>query len=1416
MKRQSKSKALVAFLLVLAMLISFTACAPQENTKTTEPVEEITKTAFSWTSPYGQEKTVVEFSGFNYSGKAGGRAGAQMPENFLKALVPGAVVEITFTSETGKIWMVFPNAETGWVSTENAKSWYADGKCYVPYAHLEELLGNDPTTWGGMLQCCSDGAWEVTSLRVGTGIALPEKSAAVEVMLVDESGETPYAVDAIQGGAWAQSGFVLTGEMKRYLKPGAIIEFYFECGSRVWITMPDAKAGWMRLSDIAYTYGNGVGYVTYESIAAVLGEDVNDWGSRMQFESDSSFKVTSVRMGTGVTMDALEQMVVELSAAIGTELLRVPLVKGVSGEKAGIALTEQICSYLVPGAAIEITYSKAGSKLWVASEDDVLKNLEYTYLGNRVYVSFDELASQLGTDVTAWGSKLLFTSNGRYEISKLRIGVGVNIPKKPEHVLATLYTGGEKTNELEIKLTDYIPDYIPGELVEIIVSAQYHEEFKAGLTLEGLTQWEHPEMEVTQKDGQYSGTMIWTGATVRDVLWFQALNSSTLYVTGLSVRRVGKAPEPMTAPEGTLYSLEFGNKEKEEISIYLPDWIENYVLGEEICVRITGVFNRPFSGGLSVETADGWPYLPVELTNKDGVFTGTLTWTGKSIRSDGYIWFYIWSGCMHVTELSVERTGEPPVIVPYEPPADAVAILTPNAGNKENELEIKLPAYYPAYSAGEKIKLTVKAEYNKAFRGLLAESSWTWPSFEGKDTDGDGIYTATFEWIGQNAGDTVWVHLDYGACMVITAVTVEPVEGGDPEETQPEETQPGTTLPDGYEPPADTVTTLIYGDSAREGIDIYLPDHIDGYVVGEEIRVTITGVYNAPFSGGLSVETAEGWPYLEMTVTESNGIYNGSFTWTGSSIRSDGYMWFYIWSGCMHVTEVTVERVGEPPEAEPTVPEETQPEETKPENTVLAELNPEMREFNIKITDYLPDYIAGEEITVVVQTRYDAAYSVSLSVCSVDPANPWPWICVDGTDSDSDGVYTGTLEWTGICAYGDMNVVEQSGSLQVTDIAIARTDLPSATEPTGPEETQPEDTVLAELTPENREFNIKITDYLPDYVAGEEITVTVQTRYDAAYSVSLSVCSVDSANPWPWICVDGADSNGDGVYTGTLEWTGICAYGDMNVVEQSGSLQVTDIAITRNVQPEQEGPIAVLKPDTGNQEHELAIFVTNYYADFTLGEEIHVVIEAQADGPFKARLAESSWSWPTLEGADPDADGVYTGTLEWTGRQNDPFMWLQLMEGEQMKVMRITISSTSAPPATEEVPLATLQAGAANKGNELTVRPAEHIANFKAKDNISVEIRMAYTAAFTGHLSIESNGWPWTPFEGTDTDGDGIYECTLIFTGPCDRTEFWLIADSGTLNVLEVKVEAGSAIKHIAVMRCLPAQKPKKESLKIW
>jgi len=90
-----------------------------------------------------------------------------MPENIVAALVPGAVINISYESETGNIWIVMPDAAAGWSRVQQQTA-ATDGKtAQITYEQIAAVCGDDASTWGARMQFESDGAWKVYAVTVG-------------------------------------------------------------------------------------------------------------------------------------------------------------------------------------------------------------------------------------------------------------------------------------------------------------------------------------------------------------------------------------------------------------------------------------------------------------------------------------------------------------------------------------------------------------------------------------------------------------------------------------------------------------------------------------------------------------------------------------------------------------------------------------------------------------------------------------------------------------------------------------------------------------------------------------------------------------------------------------------------------------------------------------------------------------------------------------------------------------------------------------------------------------------------------------------------------------------------------------------------------------------------------------------------
>ncbi|MBN1777793.1 MAG: hypothetical protein JW811_06680 [Clostridiales bacterium] len=234
----------------------------------------------------------VEFEGFQKSAGAWSQDGLEMPQAIIDALVPGSVVEISYASETGDMWIVMPDSAAGWMRVGNDGSAICvDGKCYITYEMIEALCGADTSTWGARMQCEASGAWEVYSVRVGTKGEMAPLSNLVS-----------FAGFETSAGAWSQDGLEMPQEIIDALVPGSVVTINFasEDGT-MWIVMPDSAAGWMRVGGCGNgnaAVKDGISQIPYELIEQYCGADKTTWGARMQCEASSAWEVYSVAVGT--------------------------------------------------------------------------------------------------------------------------------------------------------------------------------------------------------------------------------------------------------------------------------------------------------------------------------------------------------------------------------------------------------------------------------------------------------------------------------------------------------------------------------------------------------------------------------------------------------------------------------------------------------------------------------------------------------------------------------------------------------------------------------------------------------------------------------------------------------------------------------------------------------------------------------------------------------------------------------------------------------------------------------------------------------------------------------------------------------------------------------------------------------------
>lgn len=351
----------------------------------------------------------VELPGMGVEGGAWSQNGVEMSPEFLAALVPGSVVEISYESEDGDIWVVMPWSAAGWIRVAQGQATKNNSKnvAQITYEQFAALLGEDTSTWGAMFQCEGSSAWKVYSVKVGT----PTAKIAL-------SGKVEFPGFACEGGAWGQNGFEMPQEIIDALVPGTALEISFESDSGdMWIVLPDAAAGWSRVLMMAAPVQNGCAYITYEDIVAVVGEDKTQWGARLQCEASGNWKVYAVNVGKVNKLVGVSEAVDFAGFAC----------EGGAWSQNGFEMPEEIKAALKPGAVVTISYESESGDIWLVMPWANAGWIRVEMMtadcdGTTAQITFEEIAAACGSeDVSTWGAMMQCEASGAWKVYSVNV-----------------------------------------------------------------------------------------------------------------------------------------------------------------------------------------------------------------------------------------------------------------------------------------------------------------------------------------------------------------------------------------------------------------------------------------------------------------------------------------------------------------------------------------------------------------------------------------------------------------------------------------------------------------------------------------------------------------------------------------------------------------------------------------------------------------------------------------------------------------------------------------------------------------------------------------------------------------------------------------------------------------------------------
>ena len=382
-------------------------------------------------------KDIVEFEGFATSGDGWSQQGFDMPQEFIDALVPGSVIEISYTSETGDMWLLMNGAEAGWFrcgATADpcgpTPSYYNNSKniAQITYDQLVATYGEDVSTWGTSMQCESSGAWEVYSVKVG--------QASPTYSLVS-SQTVEFEGFATSGEGWSQQGFDMPQEFIDALVPGSAIEISYTSESGdMWLLMNGAEAGWIRCGATAdpcgptpsfYNSAKDTCWITYDMLAETYGDDVSTWGTSMQCESSGAWEVYSVKVGPASELPMVNNLVEFEGFA----------TSGEGWSQQGFDMPQEFIDALVPGSVIQINYTSESGDMWLlmngaeagwircgATTDPCGPTPSiYNSTKDTCWITYDMLAETYGDDVSTWGTSMQCESSGAWEVYSVSAGI---------------------------------------------------------------------------------------------------------------------------------------------------------------------------------------------------------------------------------------------------------------------------------------------------------------------------------------------------------------------------------------------------------------------------------------------------------------------------------------------------------------------------------------------------------------------------------------------------------------------------------------------------------------------------------------------------------------------------------------------------------------------------------------------------------------------------------------------------------------------------------------------------------------------------------------------------------------------------------------------------------------------------------
>ena len=225
-------------------------------------------------------------------------------------------------------------------------------------------------------------------------------------------------------GAWAQDGLEMPQEIIDALVPGSVVEVeYASADGSMWIVMPWATAGWMRVGQgtAAINNSKNIAQIPYEMIEALCGEDKSTWGAMLQCESASDWEVFSVRVGQRANRIVLKNAVEFPGFTKSAD----------AWAQDGLEMPQEIIDALVPGSVVTISYESEDGNMWLvmpwatAGWMRVGNDGADVADGKIAQVTYEQIEALCGEDKSTWGAMMQCESSSAWNVYAVAVGQAI-------------------------------------------------------------------------------------------------------------------------------------------------------------------------------------------------------------------------------------------------------------------------------------------------------------------------------------------------------------------------------------------------------------------------------------------------------------------------------------------------------------------------------------------------------------------------------------------------------------------------------------------------------------------------------------------------------------------------------------------------------------------------------------------------------------------------------------------------------------------------------------------------------------------------------------------------------------------------------------------------------------------------------